>query len=438
MKVKVLLKVKVRDAQGIEHVRCEVKQSADTGIVRLVGEINWWNNNNADNFRAALDALKQAGITKLKGYINSPGGSVWEANEIYNLIVSFCPEENRTLEVGALCASAATTVALAFPVANTKAFMNVTWMKHNPRTGIEGEERDMLSAAKLLKNIKDAYVKGWAKRMKISETTLRNKMDETWWMSQEELTKYNIVSGFIDSEDKLPYDTRNVFNKLHIEKVPVVLNHIMTEPPTDVTEEEEEDVKPTQESKFKTQMKNFILLLMASMNGLKNFLPNVENSTEAEAVAALTKVFNEKEAKILELTNDVKTKNDKVIELENKVKEHNAQMIKALLDVAQNTEKKITAEQRKVYEAQAATLGYEGLSQIINALTPRQNLKNLIEGSNPKPKKGAEKEEEEEEREEPEFTTGEGGRKIYDGRKSSQQEVYHRMAIENAKKLKQG
>jgi ATP-dependent protease ClpP protease subunit len=438
VKVKVLLRVKVKDAQNREHVRCEVKQSADTGIVRLLGEISWWNNN-AESFRAALDTMKQNGVTKLKAYINSPGGSVWDANEIYNLIVAFCPEENRSLEVGALCASAATTVALAFPVKNTRAFQNVTWMKHNPRLAMEGEERDLLSNAKLLKNLKDAYVKRWAKRMNISETVLRNKMDETWWMSQDELTKYNVVSGFIDTDDSLPLDTRQVFNKLRIENVPAVLNKLIGPAANldPIEEEEEEAPKPTNhETNFKTQMKNFVALLMASMTSIKNHLTN-ENANEAEVIAALTKFFGEKETKITDLTNSLAEEKKKVKELQDKVSQHNHQMIKALLDVAQNTEKKITAEQRKVYEEQAPTLGFDGLSKILNAVPARTSVKNAIESGIDKDKK-KDKEKEEEDREEPTYSEGENGRRIYNSTSGSksQQQTLARMMIERSKQEK--
>jgi ATP-dependent Clp protease protease subunit len=430
VKVKILLRLKVANAQGKEHVRCEVKQTADgIGIIRFVGEFNWWSTNSADQFRTAIDTLKANGVTQLRAYINSPGGSVFEANEIYNLLVAFNKEDDRYLDIGALCCSAATTVAGAFPVKNTRAYQNATVMMHNPTTYIDGEEKDLESGATLLKNLKQGYVKRWSKRMGISESMLSKKMDSTWWFSQEELTKYNIVSSFIDGDDVVPEDTKQVFNKFQVQNIPAVLNKLITEP-VNIIEEDEPDNSTV--TNFKLQMKNFIVLLMASMTAIKTYLTN-ENASEAEVVAALTRAFNEKDSKITELTADVTQKNTKITELENKIKDHTTQMIKALLDVAQNTEKKITADQRKVYEEQAGTLGYDGLSKILNAIPARTSVRNQIEIGSGK-KNGTKEKEEEQERIEPEFSLNGRGERVYDGNKKSQQEVYARIVADQQKK----
>lgn len=408
MKVKVLLRVK--DAKG--NVRCEVKQSTDTGVLRIVGEIDWWNNN-AEGFRNALDVLKQNGISKLKAYINSPGGSVWEANEIYNLIVGFCAEDNRTLEIGAMCASAATTIAGAFPQKNTKAFQNITWMMHNAQVGIYGEQKDLLSYAQLLGNLDANYRKRWAKRMNISETVLKNKMDGTWWLTIEDLKTYNVISGVIDQDDSIPTDARQVFNKLDIKELPAVLNKAL--PPA-------EEIKVEQKQ---NAMKNFVTMLLATLPALKNLL--TPESNEADAVAALAKSFGEKETEIATLKQQLKAEQDKVTNLNKEVKQHNDDMIKALLDVAQNTEKKITAEQRKVYEEQAPILGFAGLSKIINAIPARKSVKDTVET----PAAGKEKPKEEE-REEPEFTRDDNGGRVYN-KASNQREVYHRAMLSKQK-----
>jgi ATP-dependent Clp protease, protease subunit len=416
VKVKVLLRVK--DAKG--NIRCEVKQNADTGILRIVGEIDWWKNS-SDNFRVALDTMKQSGITKLKAYVNSPGGSVHEANEIYNLIVAFCSEENRSLDIGAMCASAATTIAGAFPQKNTRAYQNVTWMMHNCQIGVYGEKKDLISYAKLLENLENTYRKNWAKRMGISETFLKNKMDETWWLTAEELIKYNIASSIIDDNDSVPTDTRQVLNKLDVKEFPSVLNKVL--PP-------EEEKKPEPVTKTNT-MKNLILLLMASMGAfVKNYLSGKEDATEAEMVAALTKAWNDKDNKITELTNSITAKDTEITTLKAQVKKHNEDMIKALLDVAEKTEKKITAEARKVYEEQAPILGFDGLSKILAAIPARKSVKDSLENGNTNPAAGGKGKDDE--REEPQFTKDENGGRVYD-KPSNQQAVLQRMMIEQSK-----
>lgn len=216
------------------ELQCEVVQLADEAELKILGEIDWFTNN-AASFRQALESMKQNGVKNLKGYINSPGGSAWEANEIYNLIVSFCNPENRSLTLGAVCASAATTIAGAFLKENTRAYKNTVFMMHNHRVGIEGEEKDLLSYAKLLSNLDAEYRKRWASRMGISEVVLKNKMDSTWWLTSDELVRYNVVSGFIDMEDAAPSNTALVFDKLKITNLPAVLNKSLKDVRQDVT-----------------------------------------------------------------------------------------------------------------------------------------------------------------------------------------------------------
>ncbi len=414
-KVKVLLRVK--DAKG--NVRCEVKQSADAGLLRIVGEIDWWNNS-AESFRNALDTLKQNGISKLKAYINSPGGSAWEANEIYNLILAFCPEDNRSLDLGAMCASAATTIAGAFPQKNTRAHQNITWMMHNHSVGVYGEQKDLLSYAQLLGNLDAGYRKRWASRMGISETVLKNKMDSTWWLTVEELKQYNIIASVIDNDDSVPADARQVLNKLAINELPAVLNKVL--PPA----EEPKEPKPTQ-----SKMKQLVVLLTAGMGWfVKNYLADNQEATEADVISGLTRAFADKDNKIAELQNSVTAKDTEINTLKAQIKKHTDDAIKQLLDVAQNVEKKITAETRKIYEEQAPVLGLDGLTKIINAIPARRSVKDSLENGGGNPAGGKK---DEDEREEPEYTKGENGERIY-SKPSNQMGVLTRMKLEAAKK----
>jgi ATP-dependent protease ClpP protease subunit len=430
VKVKVLLRVKVKDATGAEHLRCEVKQSADTAIIRIEGFIDWWVNNSA-KFRAAIDALKNAGIKKLELYVNSGGGSVSEAFEIANILRTWT--DDKTLTLGALCASAATYLILPFDKKHVKSYRNITAMMHNPQALIEGEEKDLLSGAKLLANTKKIIIKEFAARMGLTDTQLSNKMDATWWMTYQDLVDYNLVGSSVEGNDELPKDTAKVFNQMKYENVPVVLNKALG---IELLNIEEEDTDPSGESgkgtnPLKTTMKNLIQLLMVSMTALKAHLTD-ENANEAQLVAALNKVFTEKENKITELTESLKTEQDKVKNLNTQVENHNAAMIKARLDIAQNNEKKITADQRKVYEDQVKNkkLDFEGLDAILNAIPARVTLKQQLE-NNAGGGKGAGKEKDEE-REQPEFVETNEGR-LYN-KAGNQRDILNRMIAEQSKK----
>jgi ATP-dependent protease ClpP protease subunit len=429
MKVKVLLRVKVKD-----QIRCEIKQSSDTGLLRIEGGIDWWNNN-AAQFRTALESLRQAGITKINLYLNSPGGSVYEANEIYNQLNAW--EGQKTLTIGALCCSAATIIALAFKKEDTEGYNNLSYMAHEPRLSImDATETDLYSSATLLANTKKVYVKLMAARTGLTESAFTKKMLATWWLTADDCLQYNLIGKIKDGVASVPVDAAAVFNQYKFENVPDVLNSLITPPEEEEVNEEEEQEEKISQDKTIFNMKQFILLLMASIAGIKTYITN-ENASEADVVAALTKAFGEKDSKITELTNQLKTEKDSVVELKAKIEDHNKQMIKALLDVAQNTEKKITAEQRKVYEEQAPALGYDGLSKILASLQPRTSVKDVLNNKAEKPK-NTENDEQEEEREEPKFTIGENGARIYNSAAGKTQKdlVYASMAKMQANRQK--
>ncbi len=413
-----MLRVKVG-----EEVRCEIKQSSDSLLINIVGEINWYSNN-SNVVQYQLAQAKASGITKLKLYLNSPGGDMFEANEIYNLLIAFNNVADRTLEIGAMCCSAATIIAMAFSKQNTSGYSNLVYMIHNPHLSVmDAEVKDLESGIALLTTLKESYLNLVSKRTGLTKPQLSKKMDATWWLSAEECLTYNLIGSKKDAEASMPANVMQVFNKYQFANVPAVLNKLIA--PV-LEEEEEEEAKPNPIVKPINTMKNFVVLLMASMASVKNYLTN-ENASEAEVVAALSKAFNEKDTKITEVTNALEASKLEVVTLTAKVKKHNDDMIKALLDVAQNVEQKITADQRKVYEEQAPLLGYEGLSKIINSLAKRTSVKNQLEnngGGNPP--KG------DDQRVEPEFTKDEMGGRVYN-KAGNQTAVMHRMMLERAK-----
>lgn len=416
-------------------MRCTVKQSAEAGYIRIEGGIDWWSNN-AAQFRAAVDQLKNSGVKSLEVYLNSPGGSVFEANEIANILDSWKGE--KYLTIGALCCSAATNLILPFDKKNVKAFSNITAMMHNPTISIfDAEEKDLLSNAKLLANTKKTYVKKMSARTGMSETQLSNKLDGTWWMTIQDLLDYNLVGSKVEEQDSLPPDTKNVFNAYRFENVPAVLNAALG---VELLDEEDDDKTPpasgstgSGNNPLKTTMKNLIQLLMVSLVALKNKL--TENSSEAEVVAAITNAFNEKEQKISQLEADLKAEQAKNTALQTEVDNNTKNMIKARLDLAEKTEKKISPEQRKVFEDQVdkKVLNYENLNTLIEAMAPRQSVRQMLNnGGTPPANNGGNQEEE---RVEPEFSKGENGERIYTGKgEVSQSSVYARMVAEQNKK----
>src|SRR5690606_27676347 len=127
--------------------------------IRISGVIHGWQNS-AESFKAKIDDLLAKGVKDVTLYINTPGGSVFEANEIANEIKRF--PGTITGFGGALVASAGSYLAIecdTFEMAE-----NGQYMYHKPKGMIHGNEDEVASNLQLLKNLTAQYRKKYAEK----------------------------------------------------------------------------------------------------------------------------------------------------------------------------------------------------------------------------------------------------------------------------------
>ena len=86
------------------------EKKGEAALVRITGYIGF--DTDSETFRAQVDALVKDGMRDVHLYINSPGGSCFDASEIVNMLNSF--KGVVTGEGGAIVASAATYIAAHF------------------------------------------------------------------------------------------------------------------------------------------------------------------------------------------------------------------------------------------------------------------------------------------------------------------------------------
>ena len=114
--------------------------------------------------------------------INSGGGSVFPASEIYTVLRDYAG--NVIVKIVGLAASAASVVAMA----GTKVLMSPTaqMMIHNVTTYAEGDYRDMEHTAEILKNANDTIANAYRlKSGKTQEELLALMNNETWMTAQK-------------------------------------------------------------------------------------------------------------------------------------------------------------------------------------------------------------------------------------------------------------
>ncbi|HHX60626.1 MAG TPA: Clp protease ClpP [Epulopiscium sp.] len=145
-------------------------------------------------------------------WINSPGGDVFAASQIYNMLKEY--KGNVTVKVDGLAASAASVIAMAgdriemSPVAML--------MIHNPSTVIWGEETDMVKAKEMLAEVKESIVNAYESKTGLERNKISKMMDKETWMS----SKKAVELGFADKvlyEDDVETDGEGfIFDKVSV------------------------------------------------------------------------------------------------------------------------------------------------------------------------------------------------------------------------------
>lgn len=185
--------------------------------VRIIGEIAWWEND-ADTFIRKMDEAKASGASELLLYINSPGGDVFEANEIVNQIKGF--PGRKIGKAGALCASAATVILRACD--ETMMARNGQFMIHNPWTRAQGDSRALRSRLQLLENLQTQMAEGYATGSNISQEEAQTMMDAETWMTAAQAVERGLVGRIADEDDTLPAMSADVLSRFSHAPQPVL------------------------------------------------------------------------------------------------------------------------------------------------------------------------------------------------------------------------
>jgi ATP-dependent Clp protease protease subunit len=153
---------------------------------------------------AVINELAQAeDAPVLNIYINSPGGSVFEARAIMAAIGRFSGKT--VAHIDSLCASAATSIALSCNEVVMKE--GALFMIHCASGMAYGDKNDMMDMAALLEKIELSIIKDYTEKTGMSDAEVLAMMEaETWFTAQEAL-----AAGFIDRIDSVK-SAQNVWN----------------------------------------------------------------------------------------------------------------------------------------------------------------------------------------------------------------------------------
>ncbi|HEM5992202.1 TPA: Clp protease ClpP [Streptococcus suis] len=131
-----------------------------------------------------------AGSGDLTLWINSPGGDVFAAAQIYNMLMDYKGDVH--VMIDGLAASAASVIAMA---GTTVSMSPVAMMMiHNPWTVAQGEAKDMQKVIEMLGEIKESIINAYELRTGLSRTKLSHLMDSESWFN----AKKAVELGFAD------------------------------------------------------------------------------------------------------------------------------------------------------------------------------------------------------------------------------------------------
>ena len=178
-------------------VKNEEENSAEITLYGAIGSDDCADDIVDKHVARTLESLK--GVSNLKVYINSPGGSVPAATSIYNALKRH--EAFVEVHIDGLAASAATIIACA----GDKVCMpnNAIYMIHNPWTITAGDERELMKTADVMAKWKATIVDTYVKKTGLDEETLSKLMDDESWFSAEEALAYNFIDEISGEEIKV-------------------------------------------------------------------------------------------------------------------------------------------------------------------------------------------------------------------------------------------
>lgn len=129
-------------------------------------------------------------------WINSPGGDVFAASQIYNMLMDY--KENVTVKIDGLAASAASVIAMS----GTKVLMSPVSqiMIHNPMTVAIGNADEMSKAIDMLSEIKESIINAYELKTNLPRDEISKMMDSECWMNARKAVELGFADEIMYTE----------------------------------------------------------------------------------------------------------------------------------------------------------------------------------------------------------------------------------------------
>lgn len=131
-------------------------------------------------------------------WINSPGGDVFAAAQIYNMLKDY--SGNITVKIDSIAASAASVIAMA---GNRVCMSPVAMMIHNPATVAMGDTKEMEKAIDMLNEVKESIINAYENKSNLSRNKIAKLMDQESWFNAKKAVELGFADEILFNKDKI-------------------------------------------------------------------------------------------------------------------------------------------------------------------------------------------------------------------------------------------
>lgn len=169
-------------------------------VLRLEGPIDsesfWGDEITPQSFRDELYA-EESDITL---WLNSPGGNVFAAAEIYTMIRDY--PHKVTVKIASIAASAASVIAMA---GNTVQMSPTALLfVHDPSTIAMGNARDMEKAIATLNEVKESIINAYMAKTGLSHNRISKLMSDETWINAKKAVELGFADEILFDEKSKP------------------------------------------------------------------------------------------------------------------------------------------------------------------------------------------------------------------------------------------
>jgi ATP-dependent Clp protease protease subunit len=188
-----------RDADGGER---------EIFIDGVIAENEWFGDYTPEEFRDELFG----GSGPVTLWINSPGGDVFAASQIYTMMMDYAGDI--TVKIYGWAASAASVIAMA----GARVLMAPTALMliHNPWTLAIGEKSDMVKAGVMLDEVKESIINAYEIKTGLSRTKISHLMDDETPMNVHKAIALGFADGVLTDKKREAATTANLMRRLEI------------------------------------------------------------------------------------------------------------------------------------------------------------------------------------------------------------------------------